>query len=67
MAVLTCYFYRINSGGKEVKYFKFGHGKWHCTKYLKNKVCFSSDGQIYCDFKGKPAIGILSNGNYWKR
>ncbi|WP_232815523.1 hypothetical protein [Lactobacillus crispatus] len=50
-----------------MKYFKFGHGKWHCTKYLKNKFYFGSDGLIYCDFQGKPSIGILGNGNCWKR
>ena len=67
MVVLTCYFYRINSGGKAMKYFKFGHGKWHCTKCLKDELCFSQDGLIYCDSRGEPAIGILSNGNCWKR
>lgn len=50
-----------------MKYFKFGHGKWHCTKCLKDKLCFSQEGLIYCDSRGEPAIGILSNGNYWKR
>lgn len=67
MAVLTCYFYRIDSGGKAVKYFKFGHGKWYCKKHLKNKFCFSPDGLIYCNPKGEPVIGILSDGRYWKR
>ncbi|WP_297952524.1 hypothetical protein [uncultured Lactobacillus sp.] len=50
-----------------MKYFKFGHGKWYCKKHLKNKFCFSPDGLIYCNPKGEPVIGILSDGRYWKR